>query len=826
MLTRLTVATALLATTATVGALRVMAQDARAVIANAQKTLGNVSAVTYSGSARDVAFQQCGANAADMQCRGTHDPTRPINNYVRVIDLAGPASRHTGTTNNIGPGGSTTVSPGTFFQQVSPQQADVSQPWAGSLEFYITPWGFLKGAAENNATVRRRRAAGRDYTVLTWSPTVKAPSGRSYVVNAYVNDQHLVERVETWLGENIMGDMHIVATYTGWKDFGGVVAPSKIVQTRGGWPFFEVTVTAARANPSDVATIAPQPVSPPPAGGGGVPAPLTVSSERLGEGLYRITTGQGSYDSLIVEFRDYVMMLEAGIDWDPVRDSFMFQWPYDTPRRGAATPAQQFGEFDAGLGGWTLEGEPYTTGPGSAFGWFRTRMLGGRTNHWGRISLRYGPDDFRRKSLDGLGDDWPITYDEREPYYTQAERMYHVHGQRGEDPTEPPATASYPHPPVSHEPRIQHLAEDFARLGLSPFHVPLGVMLDERNPRTSHCIRCNTCDGFPCLVGAKADAHVCAVEPALRHPNVTLVTNARVDRLVTDGPGRSVTRIVAERAGAREEYSADVVIVSCGAINSAALLLRSASDRHPNGLGNRSGVVGRHYMGHVNSVLMAISKCPNPTVFQKSLSVNDFYFGSADWDHPMGHISFVGKLDAIALSAGAPPFVPNMTLEAIAHHSLDFWLTSEDLPSAENRVTVERDGRTRLTYAANNEEGHRRLQARLKDLMGRIPCTVHGRECFQGLARLNAYIGKRIPLAGVAHQNGTCRFGSDPRTSVLDLSCRAHEVDNLYVVDGSFFPSSGAVNPALTIMANALRVGDHLAARLGVGARVAEEALA
>jgi glyoxylase-like metal-dependent hydrolase (beta-lactamase superfamily II) len=292
-----------------------LAQDANTVIANAQKALGDPQSITYSGSAKDVAFQQCGANAADMMCKGTHDPMRPINNYVRVIDLAAPASRHTGSTNNIGPGGSTTLTPGTFFQQVTPQQADVSQPWAGSLEFYLTPWGFLKGAAANNATVSHHKADGKSYTVLTWSPTVKAPSGKSYVINGYVDDKNMVDRVETWLGENIMGDMHILAVYSGWKDFGGVMAPSKIVQTRGGWPFFEVDVTAAKANPPDVAKLVPAPAGGRGGAGGGAPpapAPLTVTSEKLGDGVYRLTTGPGSYDSIIVEYKDYVMMLEAG----------------------------------------------------------------------------------------------------------------------------------------------------------------------------------------------------------------------------------------------------------------------------------------------------------------------------------------------------------------------------------------------------------------------------------------------------------------------------------------------------------------------------------
>src|SRR5579883_880745 len=294
-----------------------MAQDAKTVIANAQKALGDVKSITYSGTAKDVAFQQCGANSTDMICKETHNPMRPINEYVRVIDLTAPASRATGKTNNIGAGGSTALTPGTFTQQVTPQQADVSQPWNNSLEFYITPWGFLKGAAANNATVSSKKVDGKKYTVLTWSPTVKAPSGKNYVINGYINEQNQVERVETWLGENIMGDMHILATYTGWKDFGGTVAPSKIVQTRGEWPFFEVTVTSAKANPPDVANLVPLPAPGARGGaGGGGAAPaapaMNVTSEKLGDGLYRLTTGAGSYDSVIVEFKDYIMMLEAG----------------------------------------------------------------------------------------------------------------------------------------------------------------------------------------------------------------------------------------------------------------------------------------------------------------------------------------------------------------------------------------------------------------------------------------------------------------------------------------------------------------------------------
>ncbi|MCK6460170.1 MAG: GMC family oxidoreductase [Planctomycetes bacterium] len=435
--------------------------------------------------------------------------------------------------------------------------------------------------------------------------------------------------------------------------------------------------------------------------------------------------------------------------------------------------------------------------------------VGGNTKFYGAALFRMRKEDFGElPHYGGVSPRWPVAYDEMEPWYTAAERLYEVHGARGEDPTDPWASAPYPRPAVSHEPRIQQLSDDLAKMGYRPFHVPLGIRLDETNRRKSPCIRCATCDGHPCLVNAKADAQTMCVDPALERGNVTLLTNAKAVRLETDAAGGEVTRVVVEREGRAESYAADVFVVSCGAINSAALLLRSANARHPKGLANGSDVVGRHYMGHINSVLMAISREPNPSVFQKTLALNDFYFRSDDGDLPLGHISFVGKLDAATLSAGAPRIVPGMTLDFLARHSLDFWLTSEDLPDPSNRVTLDRDGRIVLSYVPNNEESHVRLTRKLKSILKAIDCEEH-------LIPLQLFVGQRIPLAGVAHQNGTIRFGDDPGTSALDRNCKAHEVDNLYVVDASFFPSSAAVNPALTIMANALRVGAHLKERLG-----------
>ena len=442
--------------------------------------------------------------------------------------------------------------------------------------------------------------------------------------------------------------------------------------------------------------------------------------------------------------------------------------------------------------------------------------VGGNTKFFGAALFRLRKEDFGEiKHHGGVSPAWPITYDELEPYYTEAEKLYYVHGNAGEDPTEPHRSAPYPQKAVSHEPRLQQLSDDFERLGLHPFHTPLGVMLDEKLPHLSKCIRCGTCDGFPCLLSAKSDAQVCAVDPALKNTNVSLLTDAYVEKLATDGSGRKVSKVIIRREGQRYELSADIVVVSCGAINSAALLLRSANDKHPHGLANSSDTVGQHYMGHVNSVLMALSKCPNPTIFQKSLSLNDFYFGASGWNYPMGHISFVGKLDGETLRGGAPAVAPGWTLDLMAKHSLDFWLTSEDLPDPNNRVTIDSEGGIVLSYSPNNQEGHKRLIVKLKELMQQqSKCSLHGHNCHEGVFARNLFIGQRIPLAGVAHQVGTVRFGRDARSSVLDSNCKAHDLDNLYVVDGSFFVSSGAVNPALTIMANALRVGEHLVERL------------
>lgn len=305
------------------------------------------------------------------------------------------------------------------------------------------------------------------------------------------------------------------------------------------------------------------------------------------------------------------------------------------------------------------------------------------------------------------------------------------------------------------------------------------------------------------MVDAKADSHTTCIRKALEHDNVTLKRNVKVTRLITDDSGKKVTEVEGEEEGKPVSFKGKLVVLSCGAINSSALLLKSKSDKYPNGLANSSGLVGRHYMCHNNSAIVAISTKKNPTHFQKTLAVNDYYFGADDSDYPLGHIQLLGKVKKEMLEGDAPKLTPELALEELTDHAIGWWITSEDLPDPENRVTVTDEGQIVLHYTPNNMEAHERLLKKLKEMLNACGKFPH-------IFPSSVYLSKKIPLAAVAHQVGTCRFGTDPKTSVLDTNCKAHDLDNLYIVDGSFFPSVSGVNPGLTIIANSLRVGDHL----------------
>ncbi len=440
--------------------------------------------------------------------------------------------------------------------------------------------------------------------------------------------------------------------------------------------------------------------------------------------------------------------------------------------------------------------------------------VGGNTKVYGAALLRLREKDFGVVNhKDGISPAWPLNYNDFEPYYTMAEKLYSVHGKRGIDATEPHMNEEYPYPPVSHDRPIQELHDNLVKKGYNPFYLPLGVRLNEDNASDSSCIRCDTCDGFPCLVDAKADSDTSCLRPALKNNTVTLLTNTKVLRLRTSPSGREISHVEAVRDashgrgnGEKLTFSASIVVVACGAVNSSVLLLASSNDKHPSGLANSSDQVGRNFMKHVNGAMLALSFKSNPSVFQKTMAVNDFYWGERGYDYPMGHVQLLGKANKEMLMGDAPSFTPGFILNSMAKHSIDWWFTTEDLPDPNNRVSV-KNGDIYLQYKENNTASFKRLVRRWTGILKKMNRIA-------GILPGSAYLKKKIPLAGVAHQVGTCRFGTDPKTSVLDSNCRSHDVDNLYVIDGSFFPSSAAVNPSLTIMANALRVGDHILDRL------------
>jgi len=459
--------------------------------------------------------------------------------------------------------------------------------------------------------------------------------------------------------------------------------------------------------------------------------------------------------------------------------------------------------------------ETWTNAQGEVFHPALHYYVGGNSKVYGAALLRLRERDFDEiQHAGGVSPAWPLKYPAFEPYYDAAEALFHVHGLRGEDPLEPPTSKAYPYEAIRHEPKVAELAARLTGIGLKPFHLPLGILLDQRADGsatpTSICMRCSFFDGFPCPLNGKADAQVMCIDPMLSgHSNVTLLTGAYASRLDTDESGRRISAVRVTRAGREEIYSAETFVVACGALSSALLLLRSANERHPKGLANGSDQVGRNYLRHEMSIVVAVMRHINDTVFQKTLALSDFYFGADDWQFPMGLIQMCATSHSDQIKGEELPawleWLPGMPFEEIARHSMDFWLQAEDLPHPDNRVYY-RDGKVHLDLVPTNPQALTHLKRKLKDVLSQIGWPAV-------LLERSLYLGKDVPLSGTAHQAGTCRFGTDPATSVLNLDCRAHEVDNLYITDASFFPSIGAVNPTLTIIANALRVADIIRAR-------------
>jgi choline dehydrogenase-like flavoprotein len=434
---------------------------------------------------------------------------------------------------------------------------------------------------------------------------------------------------------------------------------------------------------------------------------------------------------------------------------------------------------------WFADGRPFR--PGMFY------FVGGHTKFYGTAMFRFRERDFEELVHDeGVSPAWPIRYAELEPWYGEAERLFGVHGQGGVDPTDPPRSTPYSHPPVPHEPLLAQIEARLRAQGLKPFPMPSAI---DFGP-AGRCQRCANCDALPCKIDAKGDAEMRLIRPALAQRNVELRTGVQVKRLITDGSGRRIVAAEVIEGGIRRRITAGLFVLSAGAINSAALLLRSANARHPHGLANSSDVVGRHYMTHNTTALMAIHPFKrNPTRFPKTLAVHDFYFGERAGDTPLGSLQLLGKIREPMLR-GPLPSVPKVVRSLLAQHSVDWYAQSEDLPHPESRISVRPDGAINLHWHRTNLAAHQRWVDKCRQLLRATGYPI--------------VLAKSFGTEVVSHQCGTVRFGDDPATSALDPLCKAWDHDNLYVVDAGFFPSSAAVNPALTVAAQALRVGRHL----------------
>ncbi|MEU2794069.1 GMC family oxidoreductase [Streptomyces sp. NPDC007100] len=426
--------------------------------------------------------------------------------------------------------------------------------------------------------------------------------------------------------------------------------------------------------------------------------------------------------------------------------------------------------------------------------------VGGNTKVFGATLPRFREADFGPlEHAEGVSRGWPFPYGVLEPHYARAERLYRVHGTRAADPTDPWRSGDYPWPAVPHEPPVAALAEALRAQGLTPYALPTGV--DLRDGGT--CLRCATCDGFPCLVGAKSDADLCALRPALAAGNVSLLTRATATRLVTGAGGRRVNEALVRYGSGELRVRADRFVVACGAVNTAALLLRSdsgpsvpTSPVRTTGLANRSGQVGRNYMVHNSTFLVAIDpRRPNDVVFQKTLGVNDWYLANGSRG-PLGNVQALGKLRAPS-AGGLWPRAPRPLLAAATRRSTDLYLTSEDLPVPENRVTVGSGARVEVHWRPVNLPPHRELVRRAARMMRRAGYPL--------------VVTRRMGIAVNSHQCGTAVASDDPADGVVDAGCKAHGLENLWIADSSWFPSSAAVNPALTIAANALRIAPGVA---------------
>jgi len=420
--------------------------------------------------------------------------------------------------------------------------------------------------------------------------------------------------------------------------------------------------------------------------------------------------------------------------------------------------------------------------------------VGGNSKFFGAVMVRYRREDFAEmQHLEGVSPAWPFAYEELEPWYSRAEQLYQVRGTLGEDPTEPPHSRNYAFAPVPDEPPIASVREKLKRNGLHPYSLPLGVDIDKWLAKAK-----TPWDAHPNSFDGKMDAETAALTVALQHQNVRLQTGSRVTRLETTPDGKRIETVRYVKDGVEQTVSPKLVILSAGAVQSSALLLRSANANHPKGLANSSDQVGRNFMNHNSSAVLAISPFyRNSSIYQKTFGFNDFYLSDGEGGPPLGNVQLLGRISGPILKANMPA-VPEWLLSQISAHAIDFYAMSEDIPHPESRIMVDGE-RIVLQWVRTNWPAHLMLVKKLKQALKAAGFPIV----------LSRPFDKRTP----SHQCGTVRIGNDAASAPLDVYCRAFNHHNLFVVDASFLPTSAAVNPALTVAAQALRVADHIVSK-------------
>ena len=546
--------------------------------------------------------------------------------------------------------------------------------------------------------------------------------------------------------------------------------------------------------------------------------------------------GGGMAAKVLTEAGAQVVMLEAGPLFDTGRDGFMFKWAYDTPRRGAPIPTQHFGEFDAAFGGWTLDGEPYTTTPGTTFDWFRSRMLGGRTNHWGRISLRYGPDDFKRKSLDGLGDDWPIAYEDMKPYYDKVDRLIGLFGSNEGLHNDPDGIFLPPPKPRCYEYLIKEAAD---RLQIRCVPNRLSVLTRPLNGRPA-CHYCGQCNRG-CATHSNFSSPTVLITPALLTERLKIIDNAMAREVTTDATGLATgVSYIDKKTGRENHVRAKVIVVAASACESARLLLNSKSPRFPEGMGNSTGNVGKYLTDSTGLGVRALI----PKMMDMPAHNEDgtggahlfmpWWLDNKKLDFPRGyHIElgggrrmplagFGGGIHAYTgVDGSGKPINPGGYGRQLKNDYRRFYgatvsfagrgemIPNEDSYCEIDPNVVDRWGIPVLRFAFRwsdyeiNQARHMQetFRALIKEMGGYPLSEIPPRERDYGLEA-----GGRI-----IHEVGVTRMGIDPNTSVLNANCQAHDVKNLFVADGGPFVSNPDKNCTWTILALSMRTSEFIA---------------